>query len=251
MSLRRGYWFMPRFLFGIPAVEYITPWLSISAQRRLLRILLRLYWGPYARYGLQHPDHDVFERHPTINSTVLPLMKKGKITPKGDITRFDGSLVHFEDGTSAPYDLVVCATGFNISVPFLPEGIVSSKGPVAQLHGGAVPDGFRHLYIMATSQVRSGVGAVLSSYVEHVRMLMELQDEIELPLGTVLRSMGDRPPSTHLLDPHLAVKKMRAAKETLPALVRRQDRKLAAQGVRGKHSAMPVPEALDRELVVY
>lgn len=250
MSLRRGYWIMPRRLFGIPSAEYVTPWLSIPAQRRLLRFLLRLYWGPYERYGIPHPDHDVFEHHITVNSTVLPLMRRGKILPKGPVNRFDGNRVYFEDGSSDTYDLVVCATGYHVSVPFLAPGLFETRGAVAQIHGGAVPEGFRHLYVLATSQVRSGVGTVLAPYVEHVRMLIDIQDSIPLPLGTVLRAMGDRPPSSHILDPHLAIRKMRATRDVLPGLVRKHAEKLVAEGVTGRHTPMPIPEALDPDLIV-
>lgn len=251
MSLRRGYWIMPRTLFGIPSAEFVTPWLSIPAQRRLLRFLLRLYWGCYERYGLPHPDHDVFDHHITVNSTVLPLMCRKKITPKAAVARFEGTTAHFEDGTAESYDMVVCATGYHVSVPFLAPGIFETRGAVAQTYGGAVPEGYRHLYILATSQVRSGVGTVLSPYVEHVRMLMDIQESISLPLGTVLRAMGDRPPSTHILDPHLAIKKMRAAQGVMPGLVRKHAHKLAAEGtIVGRHVPMPVPDRLDTEMVV-
>jgi hypothetical protein len=250
MSLRRGYWFMPRTLWGIPSAAFVTPWLSIANQRKVLRLLLRLYWGRYENYGLPHPDHDVFDHHITVNSSVLPLMRQGNVQPKGAVARFEGNTVHFEDGSSLDYDLVVCATGYHVSVPFLQPGIFETRGPVAQLYGGAVPEGYRHLYIMATSQVRSGVGSVLAPYVEHVRMLIDVQDSIPLPLGTVLRALGERTPSTHILDPHLAIRKMRAARETLPGVVRKHAQKLAAEGVSGRHIAADPPTILDHEMVV-
>jgi hypothetical protein len=113
-----------------------------------------------------------------------------------------------------------------------------------------VPEGYRHLYIMATAQVRSGVGAVISPYVEHVRMLMEIQESISPPLGTVLRAMGDRPPSTHLLDPHLAIAKMKAARQTLPELVRKHAAELEAQDISGWHTPQPLPARLDANMVI-
>jgi hypothetical protein len=250
MSLRRGYWFMPRTLWGIPSAAFVTPWLSIANQRKVLRVLLRLYWGRYERYGLPHPDHDVFDHHITVNSSVLPLMRKGKVQPKGPVARFDGNTIHFEDGPAETYDMVVCATGYHVSVPFLHPGIFETRGPVAQLYGGAVPEGYRHIYVLATSQVRSGVGSVLAPYVEHVRMLLELQDSIPLPLGTVLRALGERTPSTHILDPHLAIKKMRAARETLPGIVRKHAQKLADEGVSGCHIAVDPPAVIDPDMVV-
>jgi hypothetical protein len=121
---------------------------------------------------------------------------------------------------------------------------------VAQLYGGAVPEGYRHLYIMATAQVRSGVGAVIAPYVEHVRMLMELQESIAPPIGSVLRAMGDRPPSTHLLDPHLAIAKMKAAKQTLPVRVRQYAAQLESQSTSQWHQPQPLPDDVDYDVVI-
>ncbi len=241
LSMRRGYWIMPKKIFGIPTVEYIAPWLSIPWQRRVLKALLRLRVGNYQRYGLATPDHDLFERHPTISSEVLRHLRRGALKARPDIARFDGRMVHFTDGTSDRFDVVVCATGYHVSVPFLAEGLFETKGPVAQLYGGALVPDYKHLYIMATAQVRSGVGPVIGPYVEHVRLLMELQDDLVFPLSTIMKSLGERPPRTHLFDAHLAIQKMGAAREKLPPAARQQDARLQAEGTRDFHRVLDSP----------
>tara|TARA_R110001592_G_scaffold44050_4_gene142196 strand:- start:396 stop:584 length:189 start_codon:yes stop_codon:yes gene_type:complete len=62
-------------------------------------------------------------------------------------------------------------------------------------------------------------------------MLMELQDELTLPLGTVMKSLGLRPPRSHLFDAHLAVTKMNEARSQLPDAARKEDRRLQHIGV--------------------
>jgi hypothetical protein len=42
---------------------------------------------------------------------------------------------------------------------------------------------------------------------------------MELPIGLVLKASGARPPRTHLLDPHRAMRQMRRATYTLPLLL--------------------------------
>jgi hypothetical protein len=49
--------------------------------------------------------------------------------------------------------------------------------------------------------------------------LITLQEQMELPIGLVLKASGARPPPTHLLDPHRALRQMRRAKYTLPLLL--------------------------------
>jgi len=41
------------------------------------------------------------------------------------------------DGQSEEFDLIVCATGYHVSFPFLPPGLVPVKGSVAKLYGDA------------------------------------------------------------------------------------------------------------------
>ena len=123
-------------------------------------------------------------------------------------------------------------------VPFLAEGLFQTKGPVAQLYGGALVPDYKHLYVMATAQVRSGVGPVIGPYVEHVRMLMELQEELHFPLSSIMKSLGEGPPRTHLFDAQLAIQKMQAAREKLPAAARQQDALLQADGAMEVHRVL-------------
>jgi hypothetical protein len=77
-------------------------------------------------YGLPKPNHKFFEAHPT-QSVELPLrLGSGDVVPKPDIARLDGDTVHFEDGTSRPIDVIVYATGYNITFPFFDPSLISA-----------------------------------------------------------------------------------------------------------------------------
>ncbi len=78
ISMRRGYWFMPKTMFGVPTVELIRPWMPVALQRVVLRALIGVIVGDYRKYGLQAPDHAIFERHPTINSELLYQLRHGR-----------------------------------------------------------------------------------------------------------------------------------------------------------------------------
>src|SRR5258706_5839714 len=95
ISLRRGYWVLPKTLFGIPSAGLIQPWVPVWAQRIFLRLLLRIAIGEYSDYGLPQPDHKIFEAHPTINSELLYYIKHRRIQLRKDIARFEGKTVHF------------------------------------------------------------------------------------------------------------------------------------------------------------
>lgn len=226
LSLRRGYWFLPKTILGRPLVEVLPLWVPVGLQRLFLRAALKIIVGDYRRYGLPLPDHKIFEHHPTINSELLHYVKHGRIRPRPDVRCFDGSRVEFVDGSSAEYDMVVCATGFHLDFPFLPKGLVPVKGGLAHVYGGALLPEYRHLYIIGTMQPRYGFGPLLSEGAELTAMMVDLQDRMELPLGRVLKEMGQTPPATHLVNPGEALKRMRRAKKLMPRFLPRAERRL-------------------------
>jgi hypothetical protein len=73
-------------------------------------------------YGLPAPNHKLFEAHPT-QSVELPLrLGSGDVTPKPNVARLDGNTVHFVDDTSDDFDVIIYATGYNITFPFFDPG---------------------------------------------------------------------------------------------------------------------------------
>ncbi len=54
--------------------------------------------------------------------------------------------------------------------------------------------------------------------------LLQLQDELAVPLGLVMKEMGQHPPETHLSDPHAVLRQLRLARLTFPLLRRRARR---------------------------
>jgi hypothetical protein len=231
LSIRRGYWFLPKTMLGIPTAELALDWAPVWLQRAVLRLLLRVIVGDYRKYGLPLPNHRIFEAHPTLNSELLHYIKHGRIKPRPDIARFKGQRVHFVDGTSEGYDLVIAATGFHVSFPFLPPGLVPVKGPIAQVYGGCVLPDCKHLYIIGSTQVRYGFGPLVTPGAEVVVQMMQLQDQMELPIGLVMKESGVRLPTTHLVDPFKTLRSMRRAKHTLPLLLRKE------RSLRAKYAA--------------
>ncbi|MFF4551297.1 flavin-containing monooxygenase [Streptomyces sp. NPDC001406] len=119
ISMRRGYWFIPKHLFGRP-VDTIAaggPHLPMWVQQKLFGGLLRLLNGDPRRLGLQKPDHKLFETHPALNSLLIHHLQHGDITARPGIARTEGSTVHFTDGTSDDFDLILLATGYVHKVP--------------------------------------------------------------------------------------------------------------------------------------
>jgi len=127
ISLRRGYYFVPKHIFGKPADVFGEegPHLPYWIERPVLQGLLRLLNGDLTRLGLPRPDHSILESHPVMNTQILHALSHGDIEVRPDILEWRGREVAFVDGRSDPVDLVVLATGYVRGVPFLPDGLLA------------------------------------------------------------------------------------------------------------------------------
>lgn len=120
ISVRRGYYFIPKFIFGKPTD---TLGGRVKLPRRAKQVLdaalVRAVMGKPSQYGLPDPDYRMYESHPVMNSLILHHIGQGDIVPRGDVARLDGDGVMFEDGSRGAYDVVLLATGYKLDYPFI------------------------------------------------------------------------------------------------------------------------------------
>ncbi|SUA42378.1 Phenylacetone monooxygenase [Nocardia africana] len=128
LSTRSGAWIVPKYIAGKPADKYYrtSPYIPFSWQRKIAQWGQPLTAGRPENYGLPTPNHKFFEAHPT-QSVELPLrLGSGDVIPKPNIDRFDGATVHFADGTADDFDVIIYATGYNITFPFFDPDFISA-----------------------------------------------------------------------------------------------------------------------------
>lgn len=120
ISLRRGYYFLPKFVNGRP-IDTLGGKLALP--RRVKQFLdatmIRALVGKPSDYGLPDPDYAMYESHPVMNTLILHHIGQGDIRPRGDIQSADGSRIDFKDGSSGEYDLILSATGYKLHYPFI------------------------------------------------------------------------------------------------------------------------------------
>ncbi|MFB4309062.1 flavin-containing monooxygenase [Actinomadura sp. GTD37] len=126
LSARRGVHIVPKYLFGRPSdatggALAVLPW---RVRQRVAETMLRLAVGRPQDYGLPAPAGGLFENHPTISDTILHRLTHGEVAARPGLDRFDGDTAVFAGGAADPVDVVVWATGYRVSVPFLPRGLV-------------------------------------------------------------------------------------------------------------------------------
>lgn len=128
ISTRSSAWIVPKYIAGKAADRYYrtSPHIPFAWQRKAIQVMQPLSAGRPEDFGLPTPNHKFFEAHPT-QSVELPLrLGSGDVRAKGDIERFDGETVHFVDGTAEDFDVVIHATGYNITFPFFEPDFLSA-----------------------------------------------------------------------------------------------------------------------------
>ncbi|MFM7211533.1 MAG: flavin-containing monooxygenase, partial [Actinomycetota bacterium] len=150
--MRRGHFFQPKTFFGRPRSE--LAWMqefTFEEQDLIARMMMRVSGGTASDYpGMPEPDHHTLaDGPPVVNDLLLYWIQHGRITVRPGIERFEGTTVHFVDGTSDEFDTILWATGFHASLPFLDESLlVRQDGVPLRVGGAVVPLDLEKLYLI-------------------------------------------------------------------------------------------------------
>ena len=153
LSMRRAYHFFPKQIFGIPTPDLLNgkvplPELpmfgALDPQQQLDLVLATV--GDLGRYGLPVPEHPVGSTQAIVSNLVLHCFAHGLLASKPDVRSIAGSTVEFVDGTREEVDVIVMATGYDIEIPWIADGLISyvDGHPVFRL--GTFVDGVPGLY---------------------------------------------------------------------------------------------------------
>ena len=212
LSTRSSAWIVPKYMYGLPADKYFatSPHIPLAWQRKIVQKMQFMTGSNPELYGLPKPNHKFFEAHPT-QSVELPLrLGSGDVVPKGNVSRLDGRTVHFEDGTSSDFDVIVYATGYNITFPFFDEDFISAPDNRIRLFKRMFKPGVDDLVFMGFAQAVPtlfpfveaqarllGAYAVGKYAPPSVAEMERINDaDTEMYMGHVL----DRPRHTHQMD---------------------------------------------------
>ncbi len=156
--IRWGVHFQPKAYFGVPRQQ--VPFLadfSPQEQDLIARLLARVSIGEWKDYpGFPEPQSPTLAGgRVVVNDLLLYWIQHGRICAVPGIDRFDGTTVHFTDGTEREYDTILWATGFLPTLPFLDESLVERRNGVPLRYaGGIVPAGLEKLYYIGLAAPR-------------------------------------------------------------------------------------------------
>jgi cation diffusion facilitator CzcD-associated flavoprotein CzcO len=158
ISVRRGYYFVPKYVFGLPADTVggktkLPRWLK----QKVDTTLLKWFTGDPVRFGFPKPDYKMYESHPIVNSLILHHIGHGDVKVRPDVARLDGHTVHFKDGSQADYDLVMTATGYKLHYPFIDDTLLNWQGMSPQLYLNIFAPRFERLAVLGMVEA-AGLG---------------------------------------------------------------------------------------------
>lgn len=158
LSVRRGYYFVPRYLFGKPAdtLNQGRP-LPARIKQFIDTRVLKAFTGDPVKFGFPRADYKIYESHPIVNTLVLGHLGQGDLRVVPAPERFEGNTVHFADGTAADYDLIVLATGYSLDYPFVDREHLNWSSFAPELYLNVFPPSFNDLYVMGMIEA-SGIG---------------------------------------------------------------------------------------------
>jgi cation diffusion facilitator CzcD-associated flavoprotein CzcO len=158
LSVRRTQHVLRKILFGRPSDQVALPgWLPwwVTGARLWVGATAS---GSLTKYGLPKPPHRPGQSHPVQSELIRDRLAAGTITPRPGIERFDGERVVFVDGTSTRADLVVWATGYRVTFPFLDPSLVTARDNDLPLWKRVIHPDLPGLYFIGLLQP---VGAVM------------------------------------------------------------------------------------------
>ncbi|RYG73327.1 NAD(P)/FAD-dependent oxidoreductase, partial [bacterium] len=191
-------WIFPKSFMGIPLGRLKIKRCPGFLSPFLIKLLLRISFGKHSYYNLDTPTHKPFDKHPTISEELPSYLKHGRIITKKGIKDISNKTVRFTDDSSYDFDLMVAATGYKLSFPFLPKSLIRTEDKNLHCIGHCVYPDYKGLFFMGWQQIRGGVGSLASAFSKVIVDLIIVEEKSGLPAGLVLQAMNNKISSTHL-----------------------------------------------------
>lgn len=159
VSVRRGYHFLPKHVYGWPIdVHFRRPDLLPAAVKAMdLRAGVFAITGDTSRFGMPKPDHEFGQSHPLLNTQLLHHLGHGDVEIRPDIECLDGQTVVFKDGSRLEVDLLLAATGYQVKAPYLDDALFQLKGLRTMQYMNVFNRMHHELFTVGSAEVAAGI----------------------------------------------------------------------------------------------
>ncbi len=196
LSVRDSPWIMPKAFMGKPLSKYSSS-LPDFIKPILSRLLVRLTFGKHQYYNMPDPKHKLFSKLPTMSEELPYYLRHGRVIVKPAIKNIIDNTVIFDDNSSQEFDLIIAATGYKLSFPFLPKELSRTDENNLLCYGYSAYKDYKGLFFFGWPQVIGGIGILSSSMAKGLIDLIRLEECTEQPSGKVLEEMGDQLSNTY------------------------------------------------------
>lgn len=172
LAARSGTWIMPKTIDGVPAAEGVPlshptdpvpeELLELSELEReaLLTKLasqkIRETYGErmkrFEALGLPPAPEHPLRKRPTLSQDILDSLESGSVLAKPNIKSLEHGHVCFEDGQRVAAEIIICATGYRLSYPYLGQDIADTRDNDLTLFCGVVPPDRDDLFYIGVSR---------------------------------------------------------------------------------------------------
>jgi len=181
LSMRRGYHFIPKYLFGVPSDQFgelaLKLRVPMKVRQKINQTLLRMVMGRPEKYGFQKPDHRILESHPIINSHILKCAAKGEVIPKADVVSYDGRRVRFQGNFEAEIDSILYATGYLPVFPYMDRKHLNWQNDHAELYLHVFHSVYDNLFVLGMLQPDSGVWGIFDAQSKAIAAYISAQQK--------------------------------------------------------------------------
>jgi cation diffusion facilitator CzcD-associated flavoprotein CzcO len=183
ISIRRGYHFLPKHVYGWPTDVFVhRPDLLPEQVRGLdLRAGVFAVTGDVRRWGLPAPDHAPGQSHPLMNTQLLHHFAHGDIEVRPDLECLEGDRVRFKDGSRMEVDLLLAATGYRVEVPYMDRRFFEHRGGRVIHYLNVFNRNYHELFTMGFAEVASGIYPLLDQ-MAHL-LACHLRDRLQEPFA--------------------------------------------------------------------
>lgn len=146
---RSGVRILPKLFAGVPftdiTLKLYRRWIPEWVRGVALRTLTHLAHGDMRRLGFRPVTE---KTHVVSNAVVVSHIAYNRIAVKHEIAGIEGRTIRFSDGTEGEFDVLVGATGYRVTLPFLDPAMVPVRDNEIDLYRRIVPPGWPGLYFV-------------------------------------------------------------------------------------------------------
>lgn len=157
MAARSPVLLMPRMFLGVPTSRVLgrleKPWMPWPVRRWFRETIARMAHGRMEQWGFVTPKT---RTHPAGHHLLIGHFTWNRIAAKPGVAKISKDTVHFVDGSSKRFDVMIAATGYEVHLPFLSEFLSPMRGRWLELFRQVLKPEVPGLYFLGFFNVSGG-----------------------------------------------------------------------------------------------